>query len=131
MKSLRVFALALLALSAALPAVNALEKQPAASITRAACLGCAPARRRGVLCGREPVLDFMPTARIPISITSRLDGTRRALLIAVTGPGDDRTPTARSCFCHRNLRLEKYTGEKMDAATPGAARPPALMPLSP
>jgi Xaa-Pro aminopeptidase len=126
MKSLRVFALALLALSTALPTVNALEKQPA-GVYHARRVALAARLRGGVavlFAAEEPVLDFMPYRQD--SDFYYLTGWTEpgaALLIAgdaaqAAGPHAYREilflPT-------RNLRLEKYTGEKMDAATPGAA----------
>jgi Xaa-Pro aminopeptidase len=126
MKSLRVFALALLALSTALPTVNALEKQQA-GVYHARRVALAARLRGGVavlFAAEEPVLDFMPYRQD--SDFYYLTGWTEpgaALLIAgdaaqAAGPHAYREilflPT-------RNLRLEKYTGEKMDAATPGAA----------
>ena len=110
----------------AVPVAHSLEKQAASEYhARRVALG---ARLRGgvavLFAAEEPVLDFMPYRQD--SDFYYLTGWTEpgaALLIAgdaaqAAGPHAYREilflPT-------RNLRLEKYTGEKMDAATPGAA----------
>jgi Xaa-Pro aminopeptidase len=127
MKSLRVFALALLALSTALPTVNALEKQPA-GVYHARRVALAARLRGGVavlFAAEEPVLDFMPYRQD--SDFYYLTGWTEpgaALLIAGDAAQADGPHAYREILFlpTRNLRLEKYTGEKMDAATPGAAQ---------
>jgi Xaa-Pro aminopeptidase len=127
MKSFRVMALALFALSLVLPALHALEKQPA-STYRARRVALAAELDGGVavlFAAEEAQLDFTPYRQD--SNFYYLTGWTEpgaALLIVADAP---RAAAPRSYkeilfLPARNLRMEKYTGVKMDAATPGAAQ---------
>jgi Xaa-Pro aminopeptidase len=126
MKSLRILAVALCVLSAALPALCALEKQPASAYhARRVALA---ARLDGgvavIFAAEEAQIDFMPFRQD--SDFYYLTGWAEpgaALLIVADAP---HASTPRSYeeilfLPARNLRMEKYTGVKVDAATPGAA----------
>jgi Xaa-Pro aminopeptidase len=126
MKSLRVFAVALLIFCSALPALRALEKQPS-NAYRARRVALAGKLQGGVavlFAAEEPVLDFMPYRQD--SDFYYLTGWTEpgaALLIV----GDAPQAAAPRSYMEilflpaRNLREETYTGAKMDASTPGVA----------
>ncbi|MGB7267741.1 MAG: aminopeptidase P N-terminal domain-containing protein [Terracidiphilus sp.] len=126
MKSLRDFALALLVLCSALPALHALDKQPAGAY-RARRLALAAKLGGGVallFAAEEPVLDFMPYRQD--SDFYYLTGWSEpgAALMIISDAPQAATPHAYKEILFlpaRNLRTEKYTGAKMDAATPGVA----------
>jgi Xaa-Pro aminopeptidase len=123
----RFLAPALLLLTLAVPALSALERQPAATYrTRRVALG---GKLRGgaavLFAGEEPVLDFMPYRQDEdFYYLTGWNEPGAALLILADAP--DATP--RRAYREvlflptRNLRMEKYTGVKLDAATPNAAR---------
>ncbi len=125
MKASRMVAVALLAVLAA-PVLLALEKQPP-SIYRARRVALAEKLHGGVavlFAAQEPVLDFMAYRQdSDFYYLTGWDEPGAALLIEAA---DDKAPTPRAYseilfLPTRDLRMEKYTGEKMDAATPGAA----------
>jgi Xaa-Pro aminopeptidase len=126
MKRLRVLALVLLVSSSLLPPLRAFEKQPS-DIYHTRRVALAAKLEGGVailFAAEEPQLDFMPYRQD--SNFYYLTGWNEpgaALLIVGDAP---RAATPRAYkeilfLPARNLRLEKYTGVKMDAATPGVA----------
>lgn len=131
MKKVRLFALAWLALGPGLllflpAAIHALDKQPATAY-RARRLALAGELKGGVailFAAPEPVLDFMPYRQD--SNFYYLTGWNEpgaALLIVSDAP---HAPTPRQYkeilfLPSRDLRVETYTGVKMDASTPGVA----------
>jgi Xaa-Pro aminopeptidase len=124
MKRLRVSALALLVLSSALSPLHAFEKQ-SAGVYHARRVALAAKLQSGVavlFAAEESQLDFMPYRQD--SNFFYLTGWNEpgaALLIV----GDAPQVVAPRIYKEilflpaRNLRMEKYTGVKMDAATPG------------
>ncbi len=126
MKLLRVFAVALLVLCSAVPALLALEKQPS-SAYHARRLALAGKLQGGVailFAAEEPVLDFMPY-RQDSDFYYLTGWTEPGAALLIVGDA----PKAVSPRSHkeilflpaRNLRFETYTGAKMDASTPGVA----------
>jgi len=127
---LRRFPLFLLLVLVAATSLSALEKQPAATYhTRRVALG---AKLKGgvavLFAAKEPVLDFM--AYRQDSDFFYLTGWTEpgaALLVAAD-------PYREILFLPtRNLRLEQYTGVKLDAATPEVTKKTgvdAVMPMS-
>jgi Xaa-Pro aminopeptidase len=124
MKFFRVLALLLLAASIAAPALRALEKQPA-SIYHARRVAAAAKLHSGVavlFAAEEPLLDFMPYRQD--SDFYYLTGWTEpgaALLVIADAP---QAPSPRIYkeilfLPTRDLRMEKYTGVKLDAATSG------------
>jgi Xaa-Pro aminopeptidase len=124
MKSLRLPVLLLLAFAATAPSVGALEKQPA-SVYHARRVALAAKLHGGaaiLFAAQEPLLDFMPYRQD--SDFYYLTGWAEpgaALLIVADAP---QAATPRSYkeilfLPTRDLRMEKYTGVKLDAASPG------------
>ena len=124
MKWLRFAALALVAAATLSPAARALEKQPSAAYHgRREALGVRLQGGIAVLfAAPEPVLDFDPYRQD--SNFYYLTGWNEpgaALLIA--GPNGSGEGYKEILFLPtRNLRMEKYTGAKLDADTPGVAQ---------
>lgn len=136
MNFFRCAALVSLALLCALPSLQALEKQPSATYhARREALAAQLHGGVAVLfAAQEPLLDF--DAYRQDSDFYYLTGWNEpgaALLIAA--PSEPPTATASPLdpqgqhpyteilfLPTRNLRMEKYTGQKLDAATPSAAR---------
>ncbi len=126
MKSLRAAALALFALSVAISALRALEKQPT-NVYHARRVALAAKLNGGVavlFAAEEAQVDFMPYR--PDSNFYYLTGWTEpgaAVLIEADAPHAAVPRRYREILFlpARNLRMEKYTGVKMDAATPGAA----------
>jgi Xaa-Pro aminopeptidase len=124
MKWLRVSALALLVLSSALPPLHAFEKQPP-GVYHARREALAAKLQSGVavlFAAEESQLDFMPYRQD--SNFFYLTGWNEpgaALLIVGDAPQAAAPRTYKEILFlpARNLRMEKYTGMKMDAATPG------------
>ncbi|MGB6743444.1 MAG: Xaa-Pro peptidase family protein [Terracidiphilus sp.] len=127
MKLFSPSALALLAAFAAAPALHALEKQPATVYhARREALG---ARLRGgvavLFAAEEPLLDFTPYRQD--SDFYYLTGWTEpgaALMVVGEAPNAASPRSYREILFlpTRDLRMEKYTGVKMDAATPNAAQ---------
>ncbi len=121
MKSLLRLVFGLLAL-VALPALaQALQKQPA-SVYRARRLALADRLQGGVavlFAAPEPLLDFMPY-RQDSDFFYLTGWNEPGAALMVIGP-DGRSQEFREILFlpSRNLRMEKYTGVKMDAETPG------------
>jgi Xaa-Pro aminopeptidase len=124
MKSVRYFALFLLAVCLAAPALNALEKQPA-SVYHQRRVAIAAKLHGGVavlFAAEEPLLDFMPYRQD--SDFYYLTGWTEpgaALVVIADAPqaGTPRSYKEVLFLPTRDLRMEKYTGVKLDAATPG------------
>jgi Xaa-Pro aminopeptidase len=124
MKWLRVSVLGLLVLCSALPQLNALDKQPA-DVFHNRRVALAAKLNGGVavlFAAEEAQLDFMPYRQD--SDFYYLTGWTEpgaALMIVSDAPqaASPRTYKEILFLPTRNLRMEKYTGVKMDAATPG------------
>jgi len=118
---------ALSAVVSAPPTLHALEKQPAA-IYHARRVGLGARLRGGVavlFAAEEPLLDFMPYRQD--SDFYYLTGWTEpgAALMIVGDAPEAASPRAYREILFlptRDLRMEKYTGVKMDAATPNAAQ---------
>jgi Xaa-Pro aminopeptidase len=126
MKSIRNFALCLLVLCVAVPAL-ALEKQPG-SVYHQRRVALAAKLRGGVavlFAAEEPLLDFMPYRQD--SDFYYLTGWTEpgaALVVIADAPQatSSRSYTEILFLPTRDLRMEKYTGVKLDAATPGVEK---------
>ncbi len=125
MKSARSLAVVLLACIAALvPTAYSLEKQPA-SVYHARREALAARLDGGVallFAASEPVLDFMPYRQY--SDFFYLTGWNEpGAALMVVGPSGPSQRYKEILFLPtRNLRIELYTGAKMDEATPGVAQ---------
>jgi len=127
MKLSRILVLGLLFLAPAWPALRAFEKQPA-SAYRARRVALAEKLQGGVailFAAEEPQLDLTPFRQD--SNFYYLTGWNEpgaALLIAAEAPhAFPQRPYREILFLPaRDLRKEKYTGVKMDAATPGVVQ---------
>ena len=127
MKSRRFLVLGLLVLGPGWPSSHGFEKQPA-STYRARRAALAEKLQGGVailFAAEESELDFSPYRQD--SNFYYLTGWTEpgAALLVEAGAPNAATPRAYREVLFlpaRNLRMEKYTGEKMDAATPGAAQ---------
>ena len=123
--SLTALACALFALLA--PLAHSLEKQPS-SVYRARRAALAAKLNGGVailFAAPEPVLDFMPYRQDEDFYYLTGWNEPGAALIVVAGAPQAPSPRAYAEFLFlptRDLRLEKYTGVKLDSATPGAAQ---------
>ena len=127
MKSARSFALFFLAVYLGAPALHALEKQPA-SVYHQRRVELAAKLDGGIavlFAAAEPLLDFMPYRQDSdfYYLTGWTEPGAALVLIADT----PKAPTPRSYreilfLPTRDLRLEKYTGEKLDAASPGVEK---------
>ena len=109
------------------PAAHSLEKQPP-SVYHARRVALAAKLHGGaavLFAAQEPVLDFMPYRQDEdFYYLTGWTEPGAALLIA-SDDAQAATPRTYSEILFlptRNLRLEKYTGVKLDAATPGAAQ---------
>ncbi len=123
MKGLHLSALALLASFSALP-LHALDKQPA-GVFHARRIALAAKLHGGVavlFAAEETQLDFMPYRQdSDFYYLTGWNEPGAALMIVSDAPqaASPRTYKEILFLPARNLRMEKYTGEKMDAATPG------------
>ncbi len=128
MKSSRIVVFALLSLFAALPTLSALEKQPA-SIYRQRRVELGAKLQGGVailFAAEEPLLDFLPYRQDEdFYYLTGWNEPGAALLIVGDSPQTQSAParnyTEILFLPTRDLRMEKYTGIKLDAVTPGAA----------
>lgn len=127
MKIFMASALAVFTALGALPALHALEKQPASAYhARRVALG---GRLHGgvavLFAAEEPLLDFMPY-RQDSDFYYLTGWTEPGAALMVVGDAPDAAaprPYKEILFLPtRDLRMEKYTGVKMDAATPNAAQ---------
>jgi len=127
MKHLQALALSLLFASPAWLPLHALEKQPA-TVYHARRVALAAKLQGGaaVLFGAEEAqLDFMPFRQdSDFYYLTGWNEPGAALLIVADAPRAVAPRTYKEVLFlpARNLRMEKYTGVKMDAATPGAAQ---------
>jgi Xaa-Pro aminopeptidase len=136
MKVIRIVAFALLAVLTAIPALNALEKQPA-SVYHARRTALAAQLHGGVavlFAAEEPLLDFMPYRQdADFYYLTGWNEPGAALVVFGNGQQGQTLPTGQnniipSAYTEilflptRDLRMEKYTGVKLDASTPGAAK---------
>jgi len=127
MKFFRASTVALLAALSAAPLLHALEKQPAA-IYRARRVALGARLRGGVavlFAAEQPLLDFMPYRQD--SDFYYLTGWTEpgAALMIVGDAPEAASPRAYREILFlptRDLRMERYTGVKMDASTPNAAQ---------
>jgi Xaa-Pro aminopeptidase len=124
MKSLLRFACGLLAVLAPASLAHSLEKQPA-SVYHARRAALATRLHGGVavlFAAPEPVLDFMPYRQD--SDFYYLTGWNEpgAALMVVGQNGDSQRYKEILFLPTRDLRIEKYTGVKMDATTPGVVQ---------
>ena len=124
MKSCRFLTLSLLVVAATLPQLRALDKQPA-STYHARRVALAEKLEGGVailFAAEEPLLDFMPYRQdSDFYYLTGWNEPGAALMIVADAP-NAITPRSYKEILFlpaRNLRMEKYTGVKMDAATPG------------
>jgi Xaa-Pro aminopeptidase len=122
--SIAVLAFVLLALA---PLTRALEKQPAA-VYHARRAALAAKLNGGVavlFAAEEPLLDFMPYRQDEdFYYLTGWNEPGAALLVVGDAPGAPAPRAYREILFlpTRDLRMEKYTGIKLDAATPGAAQ---------
>lgn len=132
MNPLRLLALLLL-LAFTLPKCSALEKQPASDY-RARRVALGNELRGGVailFSGEEPLVDFDPYRQdSDFYYLTGWNEPGAALMIVgpVNEPERPRQPAHQRAYKEilflptRNLRMEQYTGAKMDASTPGVTR---------
>lgn len=136
MKGLHFAALALLASCSALPRVHALEKQPA-GVYHARRVALAARLNGGVavfFAAEEAQLDFMPYRQdSDFYYLTGWNEPGAALMIVSDAPlaASPRTYKEILFLPARNLRMEKYTGAKMDAATPGVQEASGLDEVEP
>jgi len=127
MNSLRSAVLVLVAALAALPALHALEKQPA-SAYHARRVALAALLKGGVavlFSAPEPLLDFMPYRQDSdfYYLTGWSEPGAALMVVGASSGSDEKRGYQEILFLPtRNLRMENYTGVKMDAATPGVAQ---------
>ncbi len=127
MKTARNFALILLSVSLAAPILRALQKQPA-SVYHQRRVALAEKLHGGVavlFAAEEPLLDFMPYRQD--SDFYYLTGWTEpgAALVVIADAPKAATPRSYREILFlptRDLRMEKYTGIKLDAATPGVEK---------
>src|SRR5580704_10859853 len=127
MKWLRLSALALLVSCSALPPLHTLSKQ-SSDVFHNRRVALAARLHGGVavlFAAEEAQLDFMPYRQdSDFYYLTAWTEPGAALLIEAAAP-HAATPRAYREILFlpaRNLRMEKYTGVKMDAATPGVAQ---------
>lgn len=125
MKSARPLALFLLVLGVAAPALNALEKQPA-SVYHQRRVALAAKLNGGVallFAAEEPLLDFMPY-RQDSDFYYLTGWTEPGAALLIEAPQDSASRSYKEILFlpTRDLRMEKYTGVKLDAATPGVEK---------
>ena len=119
--------LILLLLTVAAPFAQALEKQPP-SVYRARRVALAEKLQGGaavLFAATEPLLDFMPYRQDEdFYYLTGWNEPGAALLILSDAPNAAQPRRYREVLFlpTRNLRMEKYTGVKLDAATPNAAQ---------
>jgi Xaa-Pro aminopeptidase len=129
MKPIRTTVFVLLALLAVFPSMRALQKQPA-SVYHARRVALAAKLHGGLavlFAAEEAQLDLMPYRQDEdfYYLTGWNEPGAALLVVAETQAGDggqgSRKYSEVLFLPTRNLRQEKYTGIKLDAATPGAA----------
>jgi Xaa-Pro aminopeptidase len=119
--------LLLLAVSTAAPVVRALEKQPA-SVYHARRAALAAKLNGGVavlFAAEEPLLDLTPYRQDEdfYYLTGWTEPGAALLVVGEPQSGGAEKAYKEILFLPtRNLRMEKYTGAKLDSASPGVAR---------
>lgn len=123
MKSLRLLAVFLLAACIAAPTLRALEKQPA-SVYHARRVALAARLHGGVailFAAQEPLLDLTPY-RQDEDFYYLTGWTEPGAALLVTGDSQSSGYKEILFLPTRDLRMEKYTGPKLDASSPGVAQ---------
>jgi Xaa-Pro aminopeptidase len=127
MSRFRHTTLTLLSVLLATQLLHALEKQPPATY-HARRIALAQKLNSGaaiLFAGEEPILDFMPYRQdADFYYLTGWNEPGAALMIIADAPTATQPRTYREVLFlpTRNLRTEKYTGIKLDAATPNAAQ---------
>ncbi len=127
MKFFRMIALFLLAVSTAAPALRALEKQPASDY-HARRVALAAKLHGGVavlFAAEEPLLDLTPYRQDEDFYYLTGWTEPGAALLVVSEAQQEATPRGYKEILFlptRDLHMEKYTGAKLDAASPGVAQ---------
>jgi Xaa-Pro aminopeptidase len=127
MKSLRLLALLFLAALPAIPSLHALEKQPAGAYQqRRQALA---AKLHGgiaiLFAAEEPLLDLTPYRQDEdfYYLTGFAEPGAALMVVGDPQTGDAPRGYKEILFLPtRDLRMEKYTGVKVDSASPGVAR---------
>jgi Xaa-Pro aminopeptidase len=126
MKSIRCFAIALLTVFAAIPVLHSLEKQPAA-VYHARRVALAARLNGGaavLFAAYEPQMEYLDFRQDEdFYYLTGWNEPGAALLVVAEAPAG-QTPRAYKEILFlptRNLRQEKYTRAKLDAASPGVA----------
>ncbi|HTH41924.1 MAG TPA: Xaa-Pro peptidase family protein [Terracidiphilus sp.] len=127
MKSVRNLTLILLVVCLVAPSIHALEKQPA-SVYHQRRVALAAKLHGGVavlFAAEEPLLDFMPYRQDSdfYYLTGWTEPGAALIVIADASQASKPRSYKEILFLPtRDLRMEKYTGVKLDAATPGAEK---------
>jgi len=127
LRQFRLLSFALLAIAVTTPIAHSLEKQPAA-VYHARRIALAAKLQGGaavLFAAEEPVLDFDPYRQDEdFYYLTGWNEPGAALMILANAPDASSPRTYREVLFlpTRNLRMEKYTGIKLDAATPDAAK---------
>jgi Xaa-Pro aminopeptidase len=127
MKSFRLIALCLLAASAAIPPLRGLEKQPAGAYQERR-MALAAKLHGGIailFAAQEPLLDLAPYRQDEDFYYLTGWTEPGAALMVVGDPQSNATAGAYKEILFlptRDLRMEKYTGAKLDSASPGVAQ---------
>jgi Xaa-Pro aminopeptidase len=127
MPRFRYTTLTLLSVLLATQVLHALDKQPAATYhgRRAALAQKLNGGAAVLFAGEEPILDFMPYRQdADFYYLTGWNEPGAALMIIADAPTSATPRSYREVLFlpTRNLRTEKYTGIKLDAATPNAAK---------
>ena len=123
MKISRGFLLAILAVSSVLPALHGLERQPN-SVYHARRVALAGKLQSGIavlFAAEQPVLDFEPYRQDSdfFYLTGWTEPGAALVVVSADTSGQAKRGYSEILFLPtRNLRAEKYTGEKLDAASP-------------
>jgi Xaa-Pro aminopeptidase len=123
MKSFRLLAAFLLAACTLVPALRALEKQPA-SIYHARRMALAANINGGIailFAAEEPLLDLTPY-RQDEDFYYLTGWTEPGAALLVTGDSQSSGYKEILFLPTRDLRMEKYTGVKLDSSSPGVAK---------
>jgi Xaa-Pro aminopeptidase len=127
MKSLRLLAVCLLAACAATPVLRALEKQPA-SVYHARRVALAARLNGGVavlFAAQEPLLDLAPYRQDEdfYYLTGWTEPGAALMVVGEPQSGAAAGGYKEILFLPtRDLRMEKYTGPKLDSSSPGVAQ---------
>ncbi len=127
MKSFRIAALFLLAALTTMPALRALEKQPA-SVYHARRVALAAKLHGGIavlFAAEEPLLDLTPYRQDEdfYYLTGWTEPGAALMVVGESQSGTTASSYKEILFLPtRDLRMEKYTGPKMDSASPGVAQ---------